>query len=216
MTRAGNLSTIGAVTIADRNRLAGPTAAASKRAQRFEEIVNAAWAIAHEQGLGAMTLHEVARRVGLRQPSLYVYVESKLDLYDAMFAQANAELLARVERAGESGSAREQLLRLSRVVLDFAVEDPARQQLLFTRSIPGFAPSAQSYALAEQLVQRTSRLLGELGCGSPRRADVYTALIAGLSAQQIANEPGGDRWTRHLESLLELFLDHFPDPSEPR
>jgi len=104
--------------------------------------VNAAWAIAHEQGLGAMTLHEVARRVGLRQPSLYVYVESKLDLYDAMFAQANAELLARVERAGESGSARE-LLRLFRVVLDFAVEDPARQQLLFTRSIPGFAPSAQ-------------------------------------------------------------------------
>jgi len=177
--------------------------------------VNAAWAIAHEQGLGAMTLHEVARRVGLRQPSLYVYVESKLDLYDAMFAQANAELLARVERAGESGSAREQLLRLSRVVLDFAVEDPARQQLLFTRSIPGFAPSAQSYALAEQLVQRTSRLLAELGCGSPQ-ADVYTALIAGLCAQQIANEPGGDRWTRHLESLLELFLDHFPDPSEPR
>ena len=103
-----------------------------------------------------------------------------------MFAQANAELLARVEGAGESGSAREQLLRLSRVVLDFAVEDPARQQLLFTRSIPGFAPSAQSYALAEQLVQRTSRLLAELGCGSPQQADVYTALIAGLSAQQIA------------------------------
>jgi len=203
------------VTIADRNRVAGPTAAASKRAQRFEEIVNAAWAIAHEQGLGAMTLHEVARRVGLRQPSLYVYVESKLHLYDAMFAQANAELLARVERAGESGSAREQLLRLSRVVLDFAVEDPARQQLLFTRSIPGFAPSAQSYALAEQLVQRTSRLLAELRCGSPQ-ADVYTALIAGLCAQQIANEPGGDRWTRHLEPLLELLLDHFPNPSEPR
>ena len=176
--------------------------------------MNAAWAIAHEQGLGAMTLHEVARRVGLRQPSLYVYVESKLDLYDAMFAQANAELLARVERAGESGSARE-LLRLFRVVLDFAVEDPARQQLLFTRSIPGFAPSAQSYALAERLVQRTSRLLAELGCGSPQ-ADVYTALIAGLCAQQIANEPGGDRWTRHLEPLLELLLDHFPDPSEPR
>ena len=177
--------------------------------------MSAAWAIAHEQGLGAMTLHEVARRVGLRQPSLYVYVESKLDLYDAMFAQANAELLARVDRAGESGSAREQLLRLSRVVLDFAVEDPARQQLLFTRSIPGFTPSAQSYALAEQLIQRTSRLLAELGCGPPQ-ADVYTALIAGLCAQQIANDPGGDRWTRHLEPMLELLLDHFPDSSEPR
>lgn len=62
-----------------------------------------------------MTLHEVARRVGLRQPSLYVYVASKLDLYDAMFARANAELLARVDGARDSDSAREQLLRLSRV-----------------------------------------------------------------------------------------------------
>lgn len=174
--------------------------------------MSAAWAISREHGLGAMTLHEVARRVGLRQPSLYVYVASKLDLYDAMFAQANTELLARVERAGDSGDAREQLLRLSRVVLDFAVEDPARQQLLFTRAIPGFTPSTQSYALAERLVHRTSLLLTELGCGSPQQGDVYTALIAGLGAQQIANEPGGDRWTRHLESLLELFLDHFPEP----
>lgn len=90
-----------------------------------------------------MTLHEVARRVGLRQPSLYVYVASKLDLYDAMFARANAELLARVDGAGDSNSAPEQLLRLSRVVLDFTVEGPARQQLLFTRSIPGFTPSAR-------------------------------------------------------------------------
>jgi len=55
-----------------------------------------------------------------------------------MFARALAELLARVDRAGDSDSAREQLLRLSRVVLDFTVQDPARQQLLVTRSFPGF------------------------------------------------------------------------------
>ena len=54
----------------------------------------------------------------------------------------------------------------------------------------------------------------QLGCGAPQHAEVYTALIAALSAQQIANDPGGDRWTRHLEPPLELFLDHFPDPSK--
>jgi hypothetical protein len=39
--------------------------------------------------------------------------------------------------------------------------------------------------------------------------DVYTALIAGLGGQQIANDPGGDRWTRLLEPVLDCFLDHY-------
>ena len=40
-----------------------------------------------------MSLHEVARRVGLRQPSLYAYIDSKAALYDAMFGQAAQALL---------------------------------------------------------------------------------------------------------------------------
>ena len=41
------------------------------------------------------------------------------------------------------------------------------------------------------------------------RMHTYGSLVAGLGAQQIANDPGGDRWTRHLEALLDMFLDHF-------
>ena len=65
-------------------------------------------------GLGAVSLHEVARRVGIRQPSLYGYVSSKLDLYDAMFAQAYEQLLARLDAVTPSGTAREQLLHRHR------------------------------------------------------------------------------------------------------
>ena len=57
-------------------------------------------------------------------------------------------------------------------------------------------------------------LLSALGAGSPAHVDVFTALVAGLSAQQIANDPGGDRWTRHLDAVLTMFLDHFA-PEEP-
>jgi hypothetical protein len=63
-----------------------------------------------------VTLHEVARRVGMRQPSLYV-------------------------------------------------ENPPRQQLLFQRTIPGFKPSPESYALARRLVDRCIGLLSALGAG---------------------------------------------------
>ncbi len=187
---------------------------ADRREQRRGQILAAAWEIAAESGLGAVSLHEVARRIGIRQPSLYGYVSSKLDLYDAMFAQAYEQLLARVEALTPSGTARDQLVQLSRTVLDFVVENPPRQQLLFQRTIPGFEPSAASYAAAQRLVDQSARLLSALGAGSPAHIDVYTALIAGLGGQQVANDPGGDRWTRHLENLLELFLDHFV-PQEP-
>ena len=185
------------------------TSVADRRSQRRDQILAAAWDIAAESGLGAVSLHEVARRVGIRQPSLYGYVVSKLDLYDAMYGQAYEQLLARLDATPPDGTAREQLLRVSRVVLDFVVENPPRQQLIFQRTIPGFAPSPASYALAKRLVDRCAGLLSALGAGSPAHVDVYTALVGGLGAQQVANDPGGDRFTRHLEALLDVFLDHF-------
>ena len=182
---------------------------ADRRSARLDQILTAAWDIAAESGLGAVSLHAVARRVGIRQPSLYGYVSSKLDLFDAMFAQAYEQLLGRLDAVTPSGTAREQLIQLSRAVLDFVVENPPRQQLLFQRTIPGFEPSPASYALARRLIDRFVGLLSALGAGSPAHIDVYTALIAGLGSQQVANDPDGDRWTRHLESLLDIFLDHF-------
>jgi AcrR family transcriptional regulator len=189
------------------------TSVSDRRAQRRGEILAAAWDIAGESGLSAVSLHEVARRVGIRQPSLYGYFNSKLDLYDAMFAQAYGQLLARLDAATPVGTAREQLVHVSRVVLEFVVENPPRQQLLFQRSIPGFEPSPQSYALAKRVIDRCVGLLAALGAGSAAHVDVYTALLAGLGSQQVANDPGGTRWIRHLEPLLNLFLDHF-DVSE--
>ena len=124
---------------------------ALRRSERRSQILAAAWEVAEESGLAAVTLHEVARRVGIRQPSLYGYVSSKLDLYDLMFAQAYEELLARLDALPPEGTAREQLVRLSRALLDFAVENPPRQQLIFHRTIPGFEPSPASYALARRL-----------------------------------------------------------------
>jgi AcrR family transcriptional regulator len=182
---------------------------ADRRSRRLEQVLAAAWEIAGELGLGAVSLHEVARRVGIRQPSLYGYVSSKLDLYDAMYAQTYEDLLSRLDAAPHTGTAREQLLRVSRIVLDFVVENPPRQQLIFQRTIPGFEPSAPSYALAQRLVDRCQGLLSASGSGSPAQVDVYTALVGGLGAQQVANDPTGDRWTRHLEALLDVFLDHF-------
>ena len=59
-----------------------------RRESARQEILAAAWEAAHEHGLGALTLRDVAARVGMRAPSLYWHFDSKTALYDAMFGQA--------------------------------------------------------------------------------------------------------------------------------
>ena len=48
-----------------------------RREERTAAIVAAAWGLARAHGVGALSLHALAREVGVRQPSLYVYFDSK-------------------------------------------------------------------------------------------------------------------------------------------
>ena len=59
-----------------------------RRETARRKILDAAWAVAREQGLGALTLREVADRVGIKAPSLYSHFASKHAIYDAMFGEA--------------------------------------------------------------------------------------------------------------------------------
>ena len=68
------------------------------------EILEAAWELAREGGLAALSLRDLARRVGMQAPSLYSYFESKHAIYDAMFAQgaqAYLEYAKARERTGD-------------------------------------------------------------------------------------------------------------------
>jgi hypothetical protein len=51
-------------------------------------------------------------------------------------------------------------------------------------------------------------LLVAVGVTDPGDVDIFTALIGGLLTQQQANDPGGDRWMRHLDAVLEMFFNH--------
>ena len=36
--------------------------------------------------------------------------------------------------------------------------------------------------------------------------DIWTAVLSGLIHQQLANDPGGDRWTRHVDDVIDMYL----------
>ena len=41
--------------------------------------------------------------------------------------------------------------------------------------------------------------------------DMFRALITGLVSLQVANDPGGDRWTRLQDDAFDMFFAHYTD-----
>ena len=149
-------------------RLADGDPRPARRQARYEEILAAAWDIAAEQGLSGVSLHEVARTVGLRQPSLYAYIESKSALYDAMFAQAARRLLEHARSWSYADDARPAVRDSCSALLDFIVHNPPASQLLFERPSRASKPSPASYAYAEEYLAFSVDLLR--AAASPIRA----------------------------------------------
>ncbi|MBJ7608573.1 MAG: TetR/AcrR family transcriptional regulator [Candidatus Dormibacteraeota bacterium] len=183
-----------------------------RRAERREatraEILDAAWELARIHGLAGISLREVARRIGIQPPTLYWYFDSKNAIYDAMFAEANRQLLQLIAEQEWPTEPREMLRMAARVWVAFSTEDVARYQLMFQRSIPDFEPSPEAYAVALEILQTMRVDFAAAGISDPAHLDLWTAVVAGLAAQQTSNQPGGDRWLRLTDEAADMFADH--------
>jgi AcrR family transcriptional regulator len=171
------------------------------------QLIAAAWDLAREYGLAGVSQRMLADKVGLAQPSLYSYFASKNDMYDAMFRDGNEQLVAYMDALDLPDDPREALLVACQHLMDFATADAVRYQLLFQRTLPGFVPSEESYAVAWRFYESHRLRLEAVGIRGQSMMDVFVALQAGLMEAQLANEPGGDRWTRHLTWVIDMFLD---------
>jgi AcrR family transcriptional regulator len=180
---------------------------AQRREAKVASIVACAWKLAREHGIAGVSLHALAREVGMRQPSLYEYFDSKHALYDAMFADGNRHLLERLDALTLPPDPRAALKKFMGAFVAFALEDPARCELLFERHVPGFTPSPESYALAEEALLRAATVMKEAGVTHQGDIDCIVAMVAGLMEAQLSNDPGGNRWTRHLNRLVDLYVD---------
>jgi AcrR family transcriptional regulator len=183
-----------------------------RRAERREatkaEILDAAWELVRKEGLAGLSLRDLARKVGMRAPSLYSYFESKNAIYDAMYAQGCREYVEREAGLVLTGGPLRDLKVVMRFFVEFCSEDPVRYQLLFQRTIPGFEPSAESFAISVTSLEALRSHLAEMGIADPEAVDLLTAVGTGLTDQQISNDPGGDRWTRLVDEAMEMFFNH--------
>jgi AcrR family transcriptional regulator len=180
----------------------------ARRRSAHDAIIDAAWSLVSEEGLAGLTLRDLAHRAGITAPTVYAYFDSKNAIYDAMFGQAATELAERMSEPFARDEPREVLVAGARRFSRFCTESPARYQLLFQRSIPGFEPSPESYAPAVRALATAQEWLALNAITEPRHVDMWTALIIGLIDQQVSNDPGGDRWTCLIDESVAMFLAH--------
>lgn len=186
---------------------------AERREATRQEILDAAWEIARQEGLSAVTLREIAGRIGMRSPSLYSHFDSKNAIYDAMFAQAWGEFRDVFDAMPPPPAAhRRAMLALAETFFDFAVADLARYQLMNQRTLPGFRPSEEAYAASIAAYERMRGMMRRCGVHTQADLDLCTAMIGGFVDQQLANDPGGSRWQSQLPRLVDMYCDEVGVP----
>jgi AcrR family transcriptional regulator len=194
-----------------------------RRAETIQEILRVAVEVMAAEGVAALSLSEVARRIGIQPPSLYKYFPSKLAVYDALFAQGAQAVLAEFRAAVEAAEPGLPALAAGvEGLARYALGNPVYAQLLYWRPVPGFVPSAEAFRPAQEFVAEMAAVLreaadrGQLGpdaAGEEGQA-VLAAMVGGALSQQAANEPdaGFDdgRYVRLLPRLLEMFIASYP------
>ncbi len=124
-----------------------------RRETTRRQVVDAAWELAEVHGLHGLTLRDLGAAVGMRAPSLYSYFESKDAIHDAMFADGYRALDVALSAARDAAPPPSDMVaHLTHVLtafLEFCVASVPRYQLMFTRAVPGWQPSAEAYAVSQ-------------------------------------------------------------------
>lgn len=189
-----------------------------RRRATIEEALDHAVAIMSLDGVGGLSMSEIARRLGIRQPSLYKYFPSLHAVYDALFARGLARSNAAAMAAAEScppGVAR--IRGGGRAWVRWAVENQALAQLLVWRLVPGFTPTKPTFAASIDQMRGVRDELsaavtsGELApdADSDQALRLYTVVLSGLISQQLANEPGATFEEGSFCALTDSALDLF-------
>jgi AcrR family transcriptional regulator len=202
---------------------APPDRRARRRQETIEEILAIAADVMTEEGVNGLSLSEVARRLGVKPPSIYKYFDSIMGIYDALFERgqrANLEVMRAAMAEAEPG------VDALAAGLDasgrWAVEHPATAQLLFWRPVPSFEPTPAAMAPSVEMVQLQRQALADAvaakqlgpGADSDEALWVTSVFVSGVIGQAMANEPGvgwGEgRFSPLLPKLLSVLAALYP------
>jgi AcrR family transcriptional regulator len=200
----------------------------ARRQVTIDEALAHAIDVMTENGVAALSISEVARRMEIRPPSLYKYFPSLHAVYDVLFARgmkSHAEVTLSAVYATPVGVGQVKAAAVASV--RWCVENRALAQLMFSRPIPNFEPSEAAFAPSVDAMNRTGAAFAQLIEGGHLRSDtdldefvaMFTVVISGVINQQFANEPGVSfetgRFTSRTERAIDVLLaSYLPRPNK--
>jgi AcrR family transcriptional regulator len=195
----------------------------TRREQVREETIEKILSIAREEmkanGVAALSLGVIAKRLGMRTPSLYTYFDSKNAIYDALFRQGFLEFGRWMdERPYQDGTLRDNLESSMNTYMGFAQENPDLYQLMFQRPVPGFVPSEESMAVSLARLDMARSQFTHIWESSEITAaidfeearDLFIAFQHGLTELHLANNPelpvGQGRFGKLIPQAVQMIL----------
>jgi AcrR family transcriptional regulator len=206
-----------------------PDRRARRRQETIEEILDLARDVMVEEGVNGLSLSEIARRLGVKPPSIYKYFDSLMAIYDALFEQGQlAHLEAMRAAMADAKPGLDALAAGLEASGRWSLANPAVAQLMFWRPVPSFEPSAEAFAPSVEMVriQREALadavLAGQLGRGADSDEALWATSVfaSGVIGQALANEPGvpwGEgRFSPLLPKLLGTLAALYPTKTTRR
>ena len=195
------------------------------RDEMMTAIVQTARDVMREQGVAALNLNEIARRLKMQTPSLYEYFPNKMALYDHLFLLGTRQFRHHMNEmaAQPAQTPWDRVERLLTAHLQFAIDHPDLFKLVFERHVPGFVPSDESMVEARSsLAEADSYLLAVLreigldpGDSLDTLRDFFIAIMHGISSQHLANEPHLPVGQGRFGSLIPFIISVLKKAWEP-
>lgn len=186
-----------------------------------DQILAACTELIAEQGLAALSLRQVADRVGIRAPSIYAHFAGKEDMLAAAQATA-AQRLAQAMAAYDdpTADARGRVIATSLGYLHFAREQPHFFSLLFMHSPSGrkdlSQPPPQGSAYG-YLLERVRAFVGEGGGELEFLAFGLWSLVHGAAVLRHTHlKDFVGPIDAGVEASLGALLDGWPVPARAR
>ena len=163
-------------------------------ALRRDQIIRAARELAESDGWAAVTMRQVASRLGLTQPVLYSVFTGRQAIIDAVALTGFAELADALEAVDPEPMAR------MRAYLEFAMARPHLYEAMFSM------PSDLRFGTenAPEPLQRAFAAIHETFPGPEHRAEVAWATLHGLATLQMGGRQPASRMQSRLEDAHHI------------
>ncbi|MGQ4730174.1 TetR/AcrR family transcriptional regulator [Streptomyces sp. Ju416(a)] len=185
-----------------------------------ERVTVAGAELADDIGLERVTMSQVARRLGVKDASLYTHVRGLEDLRGRIALLAADEKTIRIAEATAGRAGKDALVAFADAWREYAHQHPGRY--MATQSPIRIDPALAAEAPGpRRAVELTYGMLHGYGLAEPDLTDAVRLLRStfhGFVALEAAGgfadkRPPQQSWTRALDALHSL-LEHWPPPRE--